>query len=417
MQTLNIIAGILVTLIGLGFIICMHELGHFLFAKRFGVYCYEFSIGFGPKIFSKRKKGHETKFSVRWILLGGYVSMAGEEDEEEAKNPQANTEIDEPVVPPERTVGGIKTYKQIIVFLAGVFINFILAFALFLVKNTTTVYVDMNSTRFKILDNTPMRTSGFYNGDVFSEIVDISFSNPTMQEQYDNLTEEVKTTYFVKPITNYNDMGLTTLLKDQNDKVVFDFTPTSESDSITRTFKAYRVDVENNYSKKEVTYSVTQKAYGTENNNTTTYSYQIMGISPDQYYLNFGQAIAQSFIDFGESIAAVCMGIAQLFTPGGLRNIGGLIAIAKINTDLVSAGSSFGNIIYLFGLISANLGVLNLIPFPGLDGWQATLAMVEGIRKKKLSFKFKSTANRIGMLILLGLGVVIIILDIVRYII
>ena len=93
MQTLiNIVVFILI----LGIVVLIHELGHFITAKSFGVYCSEFSIGMGPKIFS-RKKG-ETEYEIRALPIGGFVSMAGDADNdiEECKD-----------VPSERTLRGI----------------------------------------------------------------------------------------------------------------------------------------------------------------------------------------------------------------------------------------------------------------------------------------------------------------------
>ena len=96
MQT---IITIIVFLLILGSIIIIHEFGHFIAAKIFGVYCSHFSIGFGPKLWSK--KGKETEYEIRALPFGGFVSMAGEEqsDEEELKD-----------IPLERTLKGIKTY-------------------------------------------------------------------------------------------------------------------------------------------------------------------------------------------------------------------------------------------------------------------------------------------------------------------
>ena len=82
---------IIVFLLGLSVLITIHELGHFIVAKLFGVYCHEFSIGMGPAIYSF-KKG-ETKYSIRWLPIGGYVSMAGEEVNSETN--KDNDQIEE----------------------------------------------------------------------------------------------------------------------------------------------------------------------------------------------------------------------------------------------------------------------------------------------------------------------------------
>lgn len=110
---------IIVLIVMLGILLASHEFGHLIVAKGFNVYCLEYSIGFGPKLFSKRFKNGETAYSLRAIPLGGYVSMYGE-----------GTELEEgEVLPPERSVNGVKPWKQALIFSAGIFMNFFLAIA------------------------------------------------------------------------------------------------------------------------------------------------------------------------------------------------------------------------------------------------------------------------------------------------
>lgn len=105
----------------LSIIICIHELGHLLAAKLFGVYCYEYSFGMGPALL--QKKGKETIYSIRALPIGGFVSMAGEPDGDEA--------YPDVVVPEGRRLTEIARWKRIIVMLAGVTMNFLLALFLF----------------------------------------------------------------------------------------------------------------------------------------------------------------------------------------------------------------------------------------------------------------------------------------------
>ena len=102
----------------LGIIVFVHELGHFFWAKKSGVYCYEFSLGFGPKLFSFKRKNDETLYAVRLIPLGGYVAMAGEEVD------------DDKSVPKDKKMYNKPWYKKLIIVLAGVINNFILAFVI-----------------------------------------------------------------------------------------------------------------------------------------------------------------------------------------------------------------------------------------------------------------------------------------------
>ena len=120
----------------LSVIVSIHEFGHLVAAKIFGVYCKEYSIGMGPKIFSK--KGKETEYSIRALPLGGFVAMAG--DNENA----LETSVDTTDIPFERTLPGIARWKRIIIMLAGIFMNMILAiFILLLMQNYT------NSGKFR----------------------------------------------------------------------------------------------------------------------------------------------------------------------------------------------------------------------------------------------------------------------------
>lgn len=121
----------------LGITVLIHEFGHFIFAKRAGVYVYEFSIGMGPKLFSFSPKKSETKYSIRLLPIGGYVSMAGEE-----------MEIDRSI-PEGKQLYSKKWYQRFLIIVAGVLFNFILAIVLLfiigLINGTTTNEVYVNS--------------------------------------------------------------------------------------------------------------------------------------------------------------------------------------------------------------------------------------------------------------------------------
>ena len=102
----------------LGLIVLVHEFGHFIFAKMFGVYVYEFSIGMGPKLFSKKDKKGETVYSIRAIPIGGYVQLAGEEvDDDES-------------VPKDRKMYSKPAWQRFLIMFFGAGNNFILAFIL-----------------------------------------------------------------------------------------------------------------------------------------------------------------------------------------------------------------------------------------------------------------------------------------------
>ena len=124
----------------LGLIIFIHELGHFIFAKKAGIYVYEFSLGFGPKLFSFRRKNDETEYMIRLIPLGGYVALAGEtyeeeeepNDKEEKKDKKGKKEDtkEEIKVPEEQKLYNKSFLRQFSVMVAGVFNNFLLGLLL-----------------------------------------------------------------------------------------------------------------------------------------------------------------------------------------------------------------------------------------------------------------------------------------------
>ena len=113
----------------LGVTVFIHELGHFMFAKKFGVYVYEFSIGMGPRLFKFNRKNDETDYCIRLFPIGGYVQMAGEE-----------VEVDEKI-PENKRLQSKKWYQRLLIMVAGVMMNFILAivilFTVGLIKGVT----------------------------------------------------------------------------------------------------------------------------------------------------------------------------------------------------------------------------------------------------------------------------------------
>lgn len=142
----------------LGLIIFIHELGHFLFAKKFHIYVYEFSLGFGPKLFSFKRKNDETEYMVKLIPLGGYVAMAGEDPENEKEVPDDMKLYNKPI------------WQRFLVMFAGVLNNFILGFVLLFIIGL--IYGCTSFTN--VLDNIPQDKNlyklGARNGDVITKI-------------------------------------------------------------------------------------------------------------------------------------------------------------------------------------------------------------------------------------------------------
>ena len=109
---------LLIFVLCLSVLIVVHELGHLTAAKAFGVYCFEFSVGFGPALFRRKRKNGETYVALRAIPFGGFVSMYGENNGETKEKNELPDGIES--IPPHRSLANIKKWKKAIILGAGV---------------------------------------------------------------------------------------------------------------------------------------------------------------------------------------------------------------------------------------------------------------------------------------------------------
>ena len=144
----------------LGIIVFIHELGHFIWAKASGVYCYEFSLGFGPKLFSfKRKnKNDETLYCVRIIPIGGYVAMAGEEVDDDTS------------VPVDKKMYNKPWLKRLMIVIAGAVNNFILGFVVLFVMALVYGAVSTKPIVGIVAENSASSKAGIKIGDVITKV-------------------------------------------------------------------------------------------------------------------------------------------------------------------------------------------------------------------------------------------------------
>ncbi len=146
----------------LGITVFVHELGHFIFAKRAGIYVYEFSLGMGPALKTFKRKNDETEYSIRLFPIGGFVSMAGEE-----------VEVDENI-PANRRVQSKTWLQRLLTMIAGVMNNFILAIVVFFIVALVTGAPKENAYITYLDENMPAFTSGLAAGD---EIIKVNGKN------------------------------------------------------------------------------------------------------------------------------------------------------------------------------------------------------------------------------------------------
>lgn len=415
-------------IIALGTLICLHELGHFVTAKIFNVYCHEFSIGFGPAILHKRKEGKETYFSIRAIPLGGYVAMFGEEDEE--IEPGLN-------LPPERSIEGIAKWKKAIVVSAGVFVNAILAIIIFSISNLC--FPNVNTINSIKVSDTSL-AANFQDGD---QLDFISYIDPNVERKEatnnfisanricvidDDIVIEGRddihyalgfSVYSEKEDNNFS-KGLTLYVADKNTNMEAykDWTKLDGSTDfylpvVDQPFVAdAEFDAQINVVRGEENLVFNQHLVVKQG------VFEDIGFAfgLDKTFAPFKERFGNVWKDFGESAIAVGKGIVTLFKPHGIEQMSGLVGIFVVSKDIYST-RTFSYYLYMWGLISVNLAIFNLLPFPGLDGWQLLVTVIESISKKKISSKFKAIMNLIGFALLIVLMVAVLIVDIRRFII
>ncbi|GHU62839.1 putative zinc metalloprotease [Clostridia bacterium] len=332
---MNIIAAIIV----FGLIVFIHELGHFLLAKKNGVGVIEFSIGMGPRIFSTVR--NETRYSIKLLPLGGSCLMVGEDTEDDADNALN-----------KKSVGA-----RISVVLAGPVFNFILAFvlAILLVGN---VGYDA-PTVSEVADGYPAQQAGLQAGDLIRKINNkkiVTFRDVLMYFHF-NPDQTVQLEYERDGQIHSAQM-----------KPVYD----EESSS-------YRIGVKN-----------------MEKNTRTGF----LGTIRYAIY-----EVKYTFQMTFKSLAWLVQGKVkpnELSGPVGILSvIGSTVGEAK-NVGMAAVVLSLVNISIL---LSTNLGIMNLLPFPALDGGRILFLLIEGFRGKPLDPKKEGLVHAIGFVCLMAMMV------------
>lgn len=341
---------ILIFIIILGVIVFVHELGHFIFAKKAGVHVYEFSIGFGPKLFSFKRKNDETEYMIKLIPLGGYVLMAGEDDLEED---------DKSKIPDNKKLCNKTWWQRFWVMVAGAMNNFILGIVLLFIMGL--MYGTQTATN--VLENIPKEYNlyklGARDGD---KVVEIN-GNKTK---------------------NYDDIQTYLALVKQGDNV--------------------NITIEDNNGKRNK-YDV--KPIQDENG---TYYYGIsVKAEVEKGFIPALKYAKDKFISIYKSMIIV---LKSLFT--GVLGIDSLSGPVGIYSVVDVARSSLQMILYLTAYLSINIGFMNLIPFPAFDGGRVLFLIIEKIKGSKISPKVEATINGIGFMLLMLLMIVVTVKDVTK---
>ena len=456
-QVLHWIVTIVLFIISLSLLIVIHELGHLSMAKLFNVYCKEFSVGFGPALLHKRKEGKETYFSIRAVPLGGYVSMYGED-----------VELEEGVVlPPERSLDGIKRWKKAIILVAGVTLNAVLALTLFAVSNLCfkNNYVTNEVT---VAEGTFAYDIGLRDGDTMYVLgpADGKLNTTNRVTAYYKEGEVTYEDYFfvIDDNVTYNDNPYVLCYYPSSAKVKTSFSSSiflfqaatddyvketsfkswTEAGIILAHYPEYRQD----YLKPIDNTSFVTHLNFVRNGEVTNYAFGVKTVASGNSYVwedfglyfkvnkewaPFSERVKGTFEDFGHASVVVFKGLGMIFT-GGIKNMSGIVGILNFSSTVLN-NYSFSYYIYLWGLISVNLAIFNLLPFPGLDGWALLVTGIEGsvnsikrakykkqnnetssFQEWKIPSKVKNIVSFIGLALLMLLMLAIVVLDILRWI-
>ncbi len=329
-----------------GFLIFIHEGGHYLFARLFKVTVIEFAIGMGPKIISKKSKKTGIAYSLRLLPIGGFVSMAGEDEESDDENAFCNKSV----------------WKRMIITVAGAATNIIAGILVMSIFVATSAHL-ASTTVGKFTDNG-------------------EFSAATGIEVGDTITKvEGKRVYIYSQL--YYEIAR---------KGIEPIDITVERNGETITFEDVRFPTE----------TIKGTLFGTT------------GFIPYEREKTVGNIVKEAFFQSVTTIKTIWESLYDLITGRyGIEAVSGPVGITE---ELVSAARSGArNLVYLAVVISMNVGFMNLLPIPALDGGRLLFEVIEAVIGKPVNRTVEGYIHLVGMILILILMALIIFKDIAGF--
>ncbi len=336
----------------LGLLVFVHEFGHFITAKKCGVHIYEFSIGMGPVV--KQIKGKDgINYSIRALPIGGFVQMAGEvyEDDEVEK------------IGKEKFLCNRPWYQRLIILCAGVFNNFLLA--LILLFSIALIWGAPSSKPeiYEVAENSAAEEAGLRSGDLVLEINN-------------------------KKVKTVDKMQLLLILKDKDN--TYDI-KVKHSDGEIEKVSVTPKEVEEN-GEKVKRFGISTKAEVKKGFiPAVKYSFTKMASTMDQMWLTLGNLFTGK------------ISVNQLSGPVGIYSVVG-----------ESRKSGIESVIFLTAYLSINLGIMNILPIPALDGGHVLFLIIELITRKKVNEKVEAITTNIFFFLLMAFMLYITILDVIK---
>lgn len=364
MDILIFVLGI-VLLIGL---VVVHEFGHAIAARRNGVEVEEFGIGFPPKAWGRKLK-NGTLFTLNWLPIGGFVKLKGEHDSATGKG----------------TYGGASLWAKTKILMAGVAVNWVVAAVIFtllalvgmpkILPNQFAVAADNSVTKgvvgiYQVVKDSPAERAGLKNGDTL-------------------------VTFAGEAVINATDFSALTA-KNAGKTVEIEYK--RGNDDVKRVTASLNKDRNNDQGYLGIGPEQVAPTY-----QRATWSAPIVGVATTV------QFTAETFKGLGDTIANLFRGNV---TEAG-ANVAGPVGIITIMKD--SAASGIVPLLFLIGIISLTLAVMNVLPIPALDGGRLAVTLIFRALKKPLTEKREEAIQAAGFVALMLLVVVITVVDVQRF--
>ncbi|EOT47013.1 MULTISPECIES: RIP metalloprotease RseP [Enterococcus] len=410
---------LLVFLLIFSVVVVVHEFGHFYFAKRAGILVREFAIGMGPKIYAHRGKDG-TLYTVRLLPLGGYVRMAGFEEEDELK---------------PGMVVGLVTNKQEVVTKINTS-----------KKINLTQAIPIEVTHYDLVD--ALTITGFVNGNeqdertfsvektatiIEEDGTELRIAPREVQFQSAKLWQRMLTN-FAGPMNNFilSFVIFTVLafaqggVQDLNSTVISgvgEDTP-AQAAGLKAGDKITKINEKSVTNWSELTQAVQSAKdqdltidyqQGDESKTTTITPKKVEQNGQTAYQIGVSAPINTSFsakVIGGvtmsiDSFTRIVKALGSLIQSFSLDKLGGPVAIFEISSQAASQG--WITVLSVMGMISMNLGIFNLLPIPALDGGKLVLNIIEGVRGKPLS------QEKEGIITLVGFGLMMVLMVLVTW--
>ena len=400
----------------LGFLIFIHELGHFTVAKLCKVKVNEFAIGFGPTIW--KKQGKETKYALRLFPLGGFVSMEGEEERSEDSRSFSKASIP----------------KRIAIVVAGATVNIIFAVVIyFIISATSGTYIsnEINST----INGYAAQSIDLKNGDKIVQIDNKKINNKADLDKILKKTKGEDLNIKIERENNTLDFTIkptevktkvTGIYLDENCKIAaVEKGSSSEKQGIKSNDKLIKINnKEINGDRNKAleligekgvnTMLVTVERKGKEINIELTPDYvssYYLGVNLKQAPDTFINRCIGARIQTKEFVFSIVDNLKKLFTGNvGIDQMMGPVGISEV----VAKTNGFQEFISMMTLISLSLGVTNLLPIPALDGGKILILIIEAIRRKPMKQETEINIQLLGFSILIALSLYVTYNDILR---